>query len=1186
MRRVDKNLVKENDMIIDAKAQDRLAMDKKSERIPLREIQANRDSQGNKGDQKVKQVKKYTKKIKEGSSDYKPMEIENSFGSYISGQKRTLDLADEVEEGEAKKIKEKEMSSDDEDFVFYGTPIEREDEITTRKKKAISGASGQLRTVLPPWKQEVTDEEGRRRFHGAFTGGFSAGYYNSVGSKEGWTPQSFTSSRKSRAEVKQQSIYNFLDEDEKAEFEGRSLGTSMQFDTFGFTAAELARKQAEKEQQKGPSTIPGPVPDELIVPATESIGVKLLLKMGWRQGRSIKDSNRNSLSDARRQARKAFLALSDNVGRDIAHSKLDEEDTGNVPDLPADDDNQLSKSMPAYVIKPKQDLYGLGYDPFKQAPEFRERKRLKMSGKREMEGCSSLSIKGKIGPGFGIGALEDLDAEDEDVYDSGYDFQDTYVQEIEEPSRTSTDTLRILDAKKHDVLPGFKVASHSDRILDRSNLSRLHDHPDTCASTAWRDRFDPPEIPKDFVPHHKFLAPLGNEGERAETPPAEVPAPEDNNLKVLIEGVAALVARCGKLFEDLSKEKNQSSPLFDFLRGGNGSDFYARKLWEERQKHGEQTKLWEGKKPQNSEQLTAERRGKILGEKALERSSRDSSSFIASASSVNVQFKLSDTFTKPASVNEQPDIGKPFDDDPGKQKRFEQFLKEKYEGGLRTKDSGGSSNMSEAARARERLEFEAAAEAIQKGNSGKERKATSQLLSDLSATAALQFTTGGVEIGKVPQDDELITKAMYPRREEFQWRPAPILCKRFDLIDPYMGKPPPAPRVRSKMDSLIFMPDSIKTAIVEDHVSMEHKSSLVPQMDKGKIGQEATENEVQNEVEVENVGRPVDLYKAIFSDDSDDEENTTSDQVEDTQKKIEAANTTLNRLIAGDFLESLGKELGLMVPPEMPLPENKGVQKEKVNVDKGNSDSLSTEIMSATRNVVGSSTNGGITKKTDMRVDGIEERYMNTHKTRNNSSSEDERSRKQSRSHRRKSSSSDSDTSNDSKDYRDRHRSKSRRKDKGSSREKSSSRRHSKHRKHRRKDSPSRSHHSSGKEHEYRKRKKSAQMKLYCLVLTVFRLMLCSVSVFHLHGRNPSSLSGCLWLVRRWWLMLFLDKILGRYFEFEFNTTDCFLFSLDSLKFSLYSLVTFFLEPSLPGTDAFLRCKQSTDRFSSSSSSF
>lgn len=42
---------------------------------------------------------------------------------------------------------------------------------------------------------EVTDEKGRRRFHGAFTGGFSAGHFNTVGSEEGWKPSTFTSSR-------------------------------------------------------------------------------------------------------------------------------------------------------------------------------------------------------------------------------------------------------------------------------------------------------------------------------------------------------------------------------------------------------------------------------------------------------------------------------------------------------------------------------------------------------------------------------------------------------------------------------------------------------------------------------------------------------------------------------------------------------------------------------------------------------------------------------------------------------------------------------------------------------------------------------------------------------------------------------------------------------------------------------
>jgi hypothetical protein len=33
---------------------------------------------------------------------------------------------------------------------------------------------------LPEWEQIATDEEGRRRFHGAFTGGYSAGYFNTV----------------------------------------------------------------------------------------------------------------------------------------------------------------------------------------------------------------------------------------------------------------------------------------------------------------------------------------------------------------------------------------------------------------------------------------------------------------------------------------------------------------------------------------------------------------------------------------------------------------------------------------------------------------------------------------------------------------------------------------------------------------------------------------------------------------------------------------------------------------------------------------------------------------------------------------------------------------------------------------------------------------------------------------------
>lgn len=43
-----------------------------------------------------------------------------------------------------------------------------------------------LKKPIPLHEQTVKDEKGRyKRFHGAFTGGFSAGYFNTVGSKEG-----------------------------------------------------------------------------------------------------------------------------------------------------------------------------------------------------------------------------------------------------------------------------------------------------------------------------------------------------------------------------------------------------------------------------------------------------------------------------------------------------------------------------------------------------------------------------------------------------------------------------------------------------------------------------------------------------------------------------------------------------------------------------------------------------------------------------------------------------------------------------------------------------------------------------------------------------------------------------------------------------------------------------------------
>ncbi|WJX90160.1 hypothetical protein P8452_72087 [Trifolium repens] len=1028
------------------------------------------------------------------------------------------------------------MDSDEEDLVFFGTPIEREEDSISRKKKAIAESSGQLRT-LPAWKQEVRDDEGRRRFHGAFTGGYSAGYYNTVGSKEGWAPQTFVSSRKSRAEFKEQNILNFLDDDEKADLEGQFLGTSSQFDTFGSTAAEIARKQAEKEQKQRPSIIPGPAPDELVIPATESVGVKLLLKMGWSRGRSIKDSHTDALYDARRQARRAFIAFSsDDTKVKVTESEHTKDDIQNFPEQLVNDDAQTSKITPVYVLNPKQDLYGLGFDPYKHAPEFRDMKRSRLSSKTGPGHSKNVSTRdslfglksGKIAPGFGIGALEELDAEDEDVYATGYEFEEAYVQEeVEEPSVLTLENPKKKNQKEHGNLPGFRVTSNSDYKMER---------------------FEAPLIPKDFVPHHAFSGPREINRQNYEVPPPDVPPPEDSNLKLLIEGVANLVAKCGKLYEDLSREKNRSNQLFNFLSGGTGHDYYARKLWEAQQKCNDQTRVQlDGKIPPGVQRLTAESRGRILGEKPLEKTFEDPSSSVSSKD-IQLQYNLVDTFTKSASFSELSEFEKPFKDDPAKQERFEQFIKEKYRGGLRSGSSSLAGNMSEAARAQERLSFEAAADALEKRKQSRGSKLPSSM--DFIPGGVMEFTSGAVE----PTKDQPVVdfkKKLYPKREEFQWRPSSLLCKRFDLVDPYMGKPAPAPRIRSKMDTLIFTSDSVKGTKVEEPVTAKKDIPVLQQSANKDIVKSITESETQEEVEVENIERPVDLYKAIFSDDSDDEvEDNNIMKVENQEKKAEVANTALSRLIAGDFLESLGKELGIEVPPDTPYPTQKSGKdaplRENVN------EYAKPDIMNGENNVVsskhdlprdqyiaheggpskdetsyghmldnrniktkGTSISDGKSKSSmsngekyeddrnvkspfvsnhDHRSSSEEERSRkrssklnrekydgykktktpSTHRLdyRSSSSSEEDRSRKRSRHHlhRRRDVGSDSSSDNE----RDRRSSRSKGRREKSSREKSNgSKKHSKHHKHGKHESPSRSsHYKMDKDDSYSRKEK------------------------------------------------------------------------------------------------------------------
>ena len=142
-------------------------------------------------------------------------------------------------------------------------------------------------------EQVAVDSKGRRRFHGAFTGGFSAGYFNTVGTKEGWTPSTFKSSRSSRImnEANTQKPEDFMDEEDFSEY-GIAPRKFMTRESFTPGDKEVAERKRTINQAVDEgvlrSAVPGGVPiDDLIVASKVSIGVRLLRNMGWKEGQGV-----------------------------------------------------------------------------------------------------------------------------------------------------------------------------------------------------------------------------------------------------------------------------------------------------------------------------------------------------------------------------------------------------------------------------------------------------------------------------------------------------------------------------------------------------------------------------------------------------------------------------------------------------------------------------------------------------------------------------------------------------------------------------------------------------------------------------------------------------------------------------------------------------------------------------------
>ncbi|KAI9587242.1 G patch domain-containing protein 1 homolog [Glossina fuscipes] len=283
--------------------------------------------------------------------------------------------------------------------------------------------------------QIVTDDQGKRRFHGAFTGGFSAGYWNTVGSKEGWTPRSFKSSRNEKATERfNQCPEDFMDEEDRGEFGIAPRGLKISED---YTIVEQEHTRKRKYLEQSITPIPGePVLYHLIKSVRDKVSVRILKAWGWRPGQGIgpRQTRQAKRRDRERYKREQYLLERygcELPGTSKASLKDENFNAGSeeedVSDADDDDDNdEITFAPEDYDMPPcvsKEDRYGLNYVPLSRNSILGDSARDTVVNKsrEQLNTSKTLQVWSKTnkkisftGQAFGIGAFEDDD--DEDVF--------------------------------------------------------------------------------------------------------------------------------------------------------------------------------------------------------------------------------------------------------------------------------------------------------------------------------------------------------------------------------------------------------------------------------------------------------------------------------------------------------------------------------------------------------------------------------------------------------------------------------------------------------------------------------------------------------------------------------------------------------------------------------------------------
>ena len=275
----------------------------------------------------------------------------------------------------------------------------------------------------------------RKRFHGAFTGGFSAGYFNTVGSKEGWKP------REDVGGGQEQNAQDYMDDQDHDEWGGPT---------------SVKREYVVTDEQKKPAALSL---DWSVIQPPRNVGTRLLRVLGWREGST------------------AYVPAN---SKDESSAGKDDEETA-ILSKKRLRKIQLQQTL-VRIPPPKLDAGGLGYDVYRDAPEFQAHR-----DKRRREAHQRTRAATETG-GSNAYRLSNLQ-DDDDGVPSKNEKEQTAPADSDDPYLSYETVQEFVGTK---TAGGFAIREDMDDVYDENPLqtSSLHINKDEYDTEIYEHESD------------------------------------------------------------------------------------------------------------------------------------------------------------------------------------------------------------------------------------------------------------------------------------------------------------------------------------------------------------------------------------------------------------------------------------------------------------------------------------------------------------------------------------------------------------------------------------------------------------------------------------------------------------------------------------------------------------------------